>query len=44
MGRVIASEAKQSMAQQAEMWIASPLALLAMTVFHGFAGAEETCP
>jgi hypothetical protein len=31
---VIASEAKQSMAQQHENWIASSLTLLAMTVLH----------
>jgi hypothetical protein len=34
---VIASEAKQSIARQAEKWIASSLTLLAMTVRHDFA-------
>jgi hypothetical protein len=32
--RVIASEAKQSIASQAEKWIASSLSLLAMTAFN----------
>jgi hypothetical protein len=31
---VIASEAKQSMSQQVEVWIASSLALLAMTAIR----------
>jgi hypothetical protein len=34
VGIVIASEAKQSMPPQVEMWIASSLALLAMTAYR----------
>ncbi|MGY4161807.1 hypothetical protein ACVINW_007649 [Bradyrhizobium sp. USDA 4461] len=35
---VIASEAKQSIAPQAEKWIASSLSLLAMTAVRGGTG------
>ena len=41
---VIASEAKQSMAPQKQVWIASSQVLLAMTVGHTFAISQAAAP